>query len=211
MSETTATTWATDTEFENVTLAEVRRDGNGYVLKRTDGWSLFIDDPGFAPQPGSRARFYGNGIGYPVRGVVIDDRLCFYRTKAEQERHHTDGLYPPTAAEALARWDKGDNLFTVEMGGLGPGYEQSIQVLMFELLRRVPASAVADEQDYRRRCDEVIADVDQHLGLSGAQCGAAQWLAFRALRDGWQNTLLATPDERRIQVSKHWPRIPDGQ
>ena len=29
------------------------------------------------------------------------------------------------AAEQLRRWDAGDSIWTVEMGGLGPGYEQA--------------------------------------------------------------------------------------
>lgn len=34
---------------------------------------------------------------------------------------------PETCEEALARWDAGETVFTAEMGGLGPGYEQAIQ------------------------------------------------------------------------------------
>lgn len=44
-------------------------------------------------------------------------------------------LIPETAADALARWDEGDTVFTVEMGGFGPGYEQAIQLLVFEMIR----------------------------------------------------------------------------
>ncbi|KKK93920.1 hypothetical protein LCGC14_2688070 [marine sediment metagenome] len=38
-------------------------------------------------------------------------------------------LHPKTLDEAIERWDAGRSLFSVEMGGLGPGYEQAIQIL----------------------------------------------------------------------------------
>ncbi len=75
--------WKDDPEFDELPLEEVKREGDGYVLKR-DGWSLFIADPGFEPEAGQMARFYGRGIGYTVRGVVIDGKVCRYQTAAEE-------------------------------------------------------------------------------------------------------------------------------
>jgi hypothetical protein len=40
-----------------------------------------------------------------------------------------------TAQEALSRWDAGDIVWTVSMSGMGPGYEQAIHVLVFEIIR----------------------------------------------------------------------------
>jgi hypothetical protein len=42
---------------------------------------------------------------------------------------------PDRPAEVVAAWDAGRVIWTVEMGGLGPGYEQTIQTLVVELLR----------------------------------------------------------------------------
>ena len=42
---------------------------------------------------------------------------------------------PKTVKEALVQWDNGGTLWTVEMGGLGPGYEQAIQIGTIELCR----------------------------------------------------------------------------
>src|SRR5687768_3007466 len=39
---------------------------------------------------------------------------------------------PETVEDALRQWDAGETVFTVEMGGLGPGYEMAIQGLAFE-------------------------------------------------------------------------------
>ena len=62
------------------------------VTKATDdsitgesGWSLFVpEDSPVKPAVGMVARFYGRGIGYPVRGLFLDGQRVFYRTEAEQ-------------------------------------------------------------------------------------------------------------------------------
>ena len=67
---------------------------DGGSIKRSDGWSFFID-PAWPAQPrvGSRLRFYGRGIGYTVRGLYIDGQRAFYRTEAEQgEKDRQDQL-----------------------------------------------------------------------------------------------------------------------
>ena len=57
---------------------------------------------------------------------------------------------PNTAAELVAAWDRGDLVPTIEMGGLGPGYEQAIQVLMIELLRSAGPDATVPGWEARR-------------------------------------------------------------
>lgn len=77
--------WKKDREYQDVTIAKVRKIASGYELRRDDGWILYVEDPGFKPSVGP-ARFYGKGIGYPVRGVVIENRVVFYRTAVEEAR-----------------------------------------------------------------------------------------------------------------------------
>lgn len=103
-------------------------------------------------------------------------------------------LYPETALDALQRWDLGDSVFTIEMGGLGPGYEQAIQLLVFEIVRDHHEDKLPDTENketldaYRRTFGEkAITRTDKLAGgYSGAQVGAAKRIAFRAIRDGWR-------------------------
>ena len=82
-------TKATDREYEDVTIKTVDASHDGYSLTRTDGWGFWIPNvPGVVPTPGSSARIYGRGVGYPFRGVDIDGREVFYRTPAEDDLHH---------------------------------------------------------------------------------------------------------------------------
>lgn len=121
-----------------------------------------------------------------------------------------------TCAEFVRAWDAGESVFTVEMGGLGPGYEQAIQVTVVAIVRDNLDTPLPDfeamEEDARREAwwnwsDDTFKRIDDSLGgLSGAMAGAAKDLAYRFLRDGYGAAMETAPADRKIQVSKAWPR-----
>jgi len=78
--------YETDPQFETHTIASFRGEKDGsHSLAFEDGWSFHMPACGFAPEVGQPARLYGRGIGYEVRGLIVNDREVFYRTEAEQE------------------------------------------------------------------------------------------------------------------------------
>lgn len=136
----------------------------------------------------------------------------------------TIGLYAKDCADMLARWDAGDTIWTVEMGGMGPGYEQGIQVLMIAALRSfvarnvdctlVGANLPDDVRQANWRTIGAELDADPAFGLemervgpSGAMYGAAKSLAWNFYRDDSpEATLDSIPDKgRRIQCSRTFP------
>lgn len=119
------------------------------------------------------------------------------------------------AKERLRLWDAGEIVWSVEMGGLGPGYEQAIQVLAIEIIRdNVDGSEPIDTQ-YSNWGDSTVSRVDYKLpngkyacgGFSGAQVGAAKAIAYRLLKDGETKALDSVPSDRKIQVSNFWPKV----
>ena len=127
-----------------------------------------------------------------------------------------DSLYPSSPKDAVDRWDRGDSVWTLEMGGLGPGYEQAIQVFVIEILRETVMRAKEDYSDaeWDAMCEAVLKSMDDRLGgLSGAQYGAARWLAYQFFKHGWDDVKRRAKeyekndgDSRWIQVSNYWPR-----
>lgn len=115
-----------------------------------------------------------------------------------------------SAAQAVEKWDSGANLWSIEMGGLGPSYEQSLQVATIEICRHAPNLKFVDLETFRDACKDVSFN---GLGLSGGQFAAAVGLAFEFFTRGWAQTLrhalneLKLPDERFIQISKFWPKL----
>jgi hypothetical protein len=87
--------WRDDPEYADRVLESVVKRADGYELHQEHGWVLYVKDPGFAPQAGNVARFFGQGIGSTVRGVIIFDnhaaarknilgRVVYYRTETQQ-------------------------------------------------------------------------------------------------------------------------------
>lgn len=116
------------------------------------------------------------------------------------------------AREQLRRWDGGGTIWSIEMGGMGPGYEQAIQVLAIEIVRdlidhQLPQADQSWGDATVKRIDQKQPDGSYSCGgFSGAQVGAAKSLALAWLTDGPAALLKKVPD-RHIQVSAFWPRV----
>lgn len=101
--------------------------------------------------------------------------------------------------DLVAAWDHGELVPSIAMGGLGPGYEQAIQILAMEMLRAGDSArfeAVADEWSERLG------------GLTGAMVAAAKNLAANVLRKGMQRCRREVPEDRHILVSRNFPVRP---
>ena len=47
---------------------------------------------GVEPHAGDEAKFYGRGIGFPVRGLTLNGRVVFYRTAQEEDERHRQAV-----------------------------------------------------------------------------------------------------------------------
>ncbi len=119
-----------------------------------------------------------------------------------------------TVDDMLAEWDEGRSIWSVEMGGLGPGYEQAIQMLGIEILREIKDMPFdSEDEDEKKKqwdainktADEVAHRLDETYGYSGAQVGAAKNIASIFMQHGMKKGLDKAPDDRHIQVSKNFP------
>jgi hypothetical protein len=116
---------------------------------------------------------------------------------------------PESVDDALAKWDAGETVFTVEMGGLGPGYEMAIQGLAFELMREFKGFTEWDDDEARKTLeparDAVMGKLNNEpwAGFSGAQVGAATNLAACVCKRGYRAAMRdPAVADRLIQVSK---------
>lgn len=125
-----------------------------------------------------------------------------------------------TNEEALAAWDNGDSVWSCDQGGMGPGYEQCIQLMGFEMLRAMIANPVnwddmtgeSGRENWAKYCDKIeavpsVKSAVESLGPSGAQFGSAVNLASVFARNGYSGGMEMVPEDRRIQVSKNFPTI----
>lgn len=130
---------------------------------------------------------------------------------SDQKEAVKDSFYPDSIEEALSRWDEGIPLTSISMGGLGPGYEQCIQVGFIELLRELKDATFPEVgQELNDLYDKALDRVLERTklgGITGAQAGAMKNLSSNFLRDeSWEEVLDSCKDrDRRIQISKAWP------
>lgn len=205
-----------DNEFEDVTIEHVDAHENGYDIGFS-GRGLFCPKyDGGEPKVGSALRIYSKGLGFRFRGLYVDGVRVFYRTEAEDAEHHEIELYGADAADWLKRWDDGRSVWSIEMGGLGPGYEQCIHVTAAEIIRHMLDAkydpALWRDKDVWARDRDAIEkygfanETIKQLGLSGAQWGAAVNLAANIYRDG-PRKVMNDPrvKDRHIQVSRSFP------
>jgi hypothetical protein len=119
-----------------------------------------------------------------------------------------------TLDDVLRAWDSGDTVWSVEMGGMGPGYEQAIQILAMECLREfknLDWTADLESPEWDAAYREAGERAHHRLaaeGYSGAQYGAATNIAACFCRHGYAKALSMVDADRRIQVSRHWPVAP---
>jgi len=206
-----------DTQFSEVKIEGVTAEPKGWAVKFDDGWSFYVPgEPGIEPKVGMTARLYGQGTGSRVRGLVLDGQTVFYRSHAEDEAYHEQQLYGATIQDWLDRWDSGRTVWSISMGGLGPGYEQAIQVTVVEIIRHMlAANYVAesweDQEVWKADLKKIEAwsyqdETIKKLGLSGAMWGAALNLACMLYHHG---PIAVMTDkrvkDRHIQVSKNFP------
>ncbi len=114
---------------------------------------------------------------------------------------------PEKAIDALDRWDNGESLWSVEMGGLGPSYEQSIQFSVFEIIRELKGIAPkGNERTINKRLDDALGKIDKKfdIGHSGATAGASKWLAYRLMKNGYKKSIQDAPKDRTIQIDKNY-------
>ena len=131
-------------------------------------------------------------------------------------------LYPATIDEVLSRWDNGQTVWSIEMGGLGPSYEQAIQVVAMELIRAIinrpeirkvmeKQQVLTDDQRdvLNRFMQEETHRIDREKeleGITGAMASAGQNIAFMFTHHGPAEAIKQAGADRRIQISKSWPK-----
>jgi hypothetical protein len=118
-----------------------------------------------------------------------------------------------TAEEQVALWDAGEIIFSIEVGGLGPPYEQVIQIAAVEFTRAGLQHPGRSQEQFKGICEAALKRFDELVGgLTGAQFGAAVWLAWRWIEVGPKLALAAMKsvrNDRWIQTCRNMPQAPE--
>jgi hypothetical protein len=113
--------------------------------------------------------------------------------------------FKDTTEQVIRKWKKGESVWSVSLGGIGPSYEQAIQVLLFEIVCSWANGPLIDEQGkitlfFEKHCEKVANSLTA-WGLSGAQYSSAMISAAQILKFGYSEMMNKAPQDRLIQVS----------
>lgn len=97
--------WPTDTEFYEKVISDVTQHGGGLALSFSDSTGIGVEKCETPPKVGQTARLYGRGLGYPVRGIVVEGNVLYYRTP-EQETQHRQSLSAKHVADKRAKFEE---------------------------------------------------------------------------------------------------------
>lgn len=81
---------AEDRQYQETTVDKVEGGPGNWTLHLSEGFCFggIPDDWTGTPKVGAKARFYGKGFGFPVRGLDLDGQEVYYKTPEEQEEEH---------------------------------------------------------------------------------------------------------------------------
>lgn len=82
--------WQEDAQYWTETIFEVRDDDNGWILTDASHLSIFCpsDKCSVPPKAGETVHLYGKGLGYEVRGIVVEGRVYRYKTEEQAKVDH---------------------------------------------------------------------------------------------------------------------------
>ena len=78
-----------DTEYKQYILENVKDydKQNMWEFIVNNGACLSVPKhPTFIPKKGMNVKYYGKGLGYAIRGIVVEDTVFYYRTPEQEEK-----------------------------------------------------------------------------------------------------------------------------
>lgn len=116
-----------------------------------------------------------------------------------------------TNDQVLNNWNSKRIVWSVELGGIGPGYEQALQIALFTLFNYLNKhkieleNLVTVENEFSEQFDNICYKLWDKMGLSGAQAGTAKGTAYQFYKFGYTYMMNKAPKNRLILVSKNSP------
>ena len=115
-----------DMQYEENVITDVKKYENGYDIELDDSaWHFLVDDVGIEPHIGDVARFYGEGFGRSVRGLLINNQTIFYRS-VKEEKKHQENILKKMKFERKERFENDKVKLDNEYASLPPEFQRRI-------------------------------------------------------------------------------------
>jgi hypothetical protein len=212
--------------FDVCEIADVRKDGELFEIRRDDGWSFILEAKhGVEPKKGDKLEVYGD-FGRPIQGICINGKTVYFKGELEMQREHEIWMeearneYAKEFAELMERIKDEPPYETIDMTGFGGGYEHACQKMLLagvEYLKTKP-DFIFDYKTFKDTFGIVWSD-SQHakeldkilLKAVGGDCsGAMHQCVIGHLeyicKFGRDNWIAKFDEDRRFMYPKGLPK-----
>lgn len=109
--------------------------------------------------------------------------------------------------QVVVLWQTGAIVASIELGGIGPAYEQAIQNFLFKILSylvefKISPAGLSDKENYSKTYNEICEKLSSEEDLSGAMFCAAKNLAYQFYVKSYRVVMAECPQDRIIQVMR---------
>lgn len=163
---------------------------SGGGFEGSDGWWLGLGDATAWAQVGHEYKTWGDGIGRPVRGLMVDGKIAWYRTPEEQAEKHRQEIAAMKAKQLVDFEAKKEGYFA-RIEALPDVFKQRMQ--KFQMTN---AEFDIEYGEYELFCCEqavIVAEIlktadaiDDWWALNSAAHGY-DWKAQHAMVPGWSD------------------------
>ena len=108
-----------------------------------------------------------------------------------------------TNEEVAKKWRDKKFVYTIELGGLGLGYEQALQEYLFDVFtylteNKIDIDTLVENGKYTEKFEKIADDIAKGRDLSYAMYGIARGTAFQFHRYGYAYMMNTVPKDRII-------------
>jgi len=180
--------WRMDNEYEDHEITSVKKEDGGWTITTDEGFSLYVkrtpENKKFVPKKGMNARYFGRGIGFPVRGIMLlytsgeiakvakaqkstkslnlPARILYYRTDAEEEQRSRDWVRDDEK-EKREEFEREKDDYFRRISALPAEFQRR-----FERFRKNNPEFDWKFGDYELFCCEEATRIAKHLGSKEA-------------------------------------------
>ena len=206
---------------------------NGFEIKHGSLCYYLTNDKNpkkIIPKIGDTALFYGDGLGFEVLGIQINNELVFFESREERNRQkdkwivETRKKYLKEYAELMEIIKDEETFETIDISGMGGGYERACQLMLKAGIKYLNENefhfdyygfeniygVLLTDTPWGKKLDKVLMDA-VNGDCSGAMHQAVVSHLIYIHKNGFDKWLSQFPVERRYVYPQELPEPSFGK
>ena len=220
-------------KYEKSIINDVILLKDGFEIKH-GMWSFYLTNDKnkkkIVPKIGDTAFFYGDGIGFEVLGIQINNELIFFESREERKIqkenwiNQTRKKYLDEYKQLMEKIKDEESFLTINISGMGSGYERACQLMLRAGIKFLDENefhfdyygfeniygVCITDTPWGKQLDKILMDA-----VGGDCTGAMHQVVIEHLmyihKNGYEKWLSTVPKNRRYIYPKELPEPSFGK